>query len=119
MGPENVMTLAWGCSKASWAFQRKKRKKQVWSAERTQVNTREMMRVQRQVRARARARMERIQKVSASLASWVGRQNIAGRAKGNRNSSPLLGVCGSSQECLLFLGELGLFLSAGEPGYTD
>lgn len=53
------MTLAWGCSKASWAFQRnKKRKKQVWGAERTQVNTRETRRVQPKVRARARAYME-------------------------------------------------------------
>lgn len=117
MWPENVMAWAWGCSKAPWDFQRnRKREKQVRGAERTQVNTTEKGRVQSKVRARERARMERkIQKMSTSLAwsYWVGRQNTGGRAKGNRNSGPLLGVCGSSQECLLFLGGLGLFLSAG------
>lgn len=101
------MTQAWGCSKASWDFQRNKNKrKQLGCRE----NTGEVGRLQSKGRARDRACVERRHR-KYELA-WPGVTGQEGKHRGKSQrkwKQQLHSVGSSSQEYLLFFGEFGLF----------
>lgn len=81
-------------------------------------NTREVGRLQPKGRARDRACVERRHR--RHELAWPGVTGQEGKHRGKsqrkwKQQPHGVSVCGSSQESLLFFGELGLFLSAGGP----